>query len=63
MGNIRIVSSSTFTTNFTFFFVISADDTSSGRLITSHEENILFGYWSTRMESFLNEYKHCFTRL
>ena len=51
-GNNRIVSSSTFTIKFTFFFVMSADDTSSGRLITSHEGNIVFGYWSTRMGSF-----------
>ena len=55
-GSNRIVSSSTFTTKFTFFFVMSADDTSSGRLITSHEENILFGYWGTRLGSFwINE--------
>ena len=31
---------------------MSADGTSSGRLITSHEGNILFGYWSARMGSF-----------
>ena len=51
-GDNRIVTSSTFTTKFTFFFVISADDSSSGRLITSHEGNIVFGYWSTRLGSF-----------
>ena len=55
-GNNIIVSSSIFKTKFTFFFVFSADDTSSGRLITSHEENILFGYWGTRLGSFwMNE--------
>ena len=55
-GNNRIVSSSTFKTKFTFFFVMSADNTSSGRLMTSHEENILFGYWGTRLGSFwMNE--------
>ena len=52
MEIIEFVSSSTFTTQFTFFFVMSADDASSGRLITSHEGNIVFGYWSTRMGSF-----------
>ena len=31
---------------------MSADDTSSERLITSHKENILFGYWGTRLGSF-----------
>ena len=31
---------------------MSADDTSSGRLITSDTGNILFCYWSTRMGSF-----------
>ena len=36
-GDNRIVTSSTFTTKFTFFFVIYADGSSSGRLITSHE--------------------------
>ena len=51
-GNNRIVSSLTFTTKFTFFFAISADDSSSGRLITSHEGNLVFGYWSTILESF-----------
>ena len=51
-GNNRIISASTFTTKFTFFFVMSADDTSSGRLITYLEGNIVFGYWSTRMGSF-----------
>ena len=31
---------------------MSVNDTSSGRLITSYEGNIVFGYWSTRMGSF-----------
>ena len=34
------------------FFIISADDSSSVRLITSHEGNIVFGYWTTRLGSF-----------
>ena len=32
--------------------MISADNSSSGRLITSDEGNILFGYWTTRLGSF-----------
>ena len=40
-GTNRIVSSETYTTKFTFFFVISADNDSSKRLITSDEGNDL----------------------
>ena len=63
-GTNRIVSSETYTTKFTFFFVISADSDSSGRLTTSDEGNILFGYWTHKLGSFwmdgninLNGYK------
>ena len=63
-GTNRIVSSETYTTKFTFFFVISADSNSSGRLITSDEGNDLFGYWTQYLGSFwmdgninLNGYK------
>ena len=48
-GDNRIVSSSTFMTKFTFFFVMSADATSSGKLITSDTGNVVFGYWGTRL--------------
>ena len=51
-GDNRIVSSVTFTTKFTFFFVISADESSSGRLRASHEGYIVFGYWGSRLGTF-----------
>ena len=57
-GTNRIVSSETYTTKFTFFFVISADSDSSGRLITSDEGNILFGYWTHRLRKFLDRWKY-----
>ena len=51
-GTNRIVSSESYTIKFTFSFVTSADNSSSGRLITSDEGNIVFGYWTTRFGSF-----------
>ena len=35
-------------------FVMSADDTSSGRLITSDTGNAVFGYWGARLGTFLD---------
>ena len=37
--------------------MISADNSSSGRLITSDEGDIVFGYWTTRLGSFLDEWR------
>ena len=50
-GTNNIISNFEFTTDLTFILIAKADSNSRGRLFTSSNDNILFGYWLDRKGS------------
>ena len=50
-NNFSLISRSNYSTHFTFFVIMSQDNSASGRLFTSSTGNKLFGFWKLRYGS------------
>ena len=47
-NNFKIISKNNYSTQFTFFVIMSQDESASGRLFTSNTGNRLFGFWKLK---------------